>query len=567
MSNSCLSLLQNKEANQLNSAFERYYNEAFADYFSRDPNKWPVFNEPGFAAIHNFRQQRLSPHERIAGYPNGEALHAQLVGDASLSQGRMRPSGQPDEMLAFAAALSKDWENPSSVENVVTMPADPAIYGSMMGAMANPNLAYSEYAGMADQLEKHVIRQIATHVGYDPEQSTGLFTQGGTFCNLYGYLLGLRKSLPTAIHHGMQSVPDYRIINSQGGHYSNMTNLSLLGVDIKEKTIRIKVTDSHDIDFDDLERQMRACFAVKCLIPTIMITMGTTDTFAVDKIKPVYDLRERLCEEYQVPVKPHLHVDAAVGWSMIFFLDYDFKRNPLAINEVTLAGIERTVARVRELKYADSFTVDFHKWGYVPYTSSLVMIKNKDDMKALENEPENFSYFEHDLQGQTHLQSTIECSRGAVGVFGAYAAMKYMGIEGYQIILAHCLQNANYFRSQLLELGNVKLMVPENQGPSVGFRLYNPEWVNDVNAEFANEQQCMSNEAYMAMLARNSKWHRQIFKQRGKVGLYTNWVEFISRSAYNPYGKYSYIPGEKAVFMNPATGRTQIDTFVSRLMG
>jgi len=49
-------------------------------------------------------------------------------------------------------------------------------------------------------------------------------------------------------------------------------------------------------------------------------------------------------------------------------------------------------------------------------------------MKALENSPENFCYFENDLQGQTHLQSTIECSRGATGVFGSYSALKYLGI-------------------------------------------------------------------------------------------------------------------------------------------
>ncbi|PSU32126.1 pyridoxal phosphate-dependent decarboxylase family protein [Photobacterium lutimaris] len=562
MPDTCLSLLHDSEANQLSSLFQRHYDAAFADYFSRDPAKWPIFSEPGLKSIHDFRQQRLNPNERIAAYPNGLALQQHLAGHATIAQQRQIPDGTPDEMLTFAAALSKDWENPSSVENVVTMPCDPAIYGSMMGAMANPNLAYSEYAGMADQLEKYVIRQIANQVGYDPEQSTGIFTQGGTFCNLYGYLLGLRKSLPMALQHGMGRVPDFRIINSQGGHYSNMTNLSLLGVDIKDKTIRIKVTDSHDMDYEDLERQLRACFAVNCRVPTIMVTMGTTDTFAVDRIKPVYELRNRLCEEYEVEVKPHIHVDAAVGWSMIFFLDYDFHRNPLDINPVTLSGIERTISRVKELKYADSFTVDFHKWGYVPYTSSLVMIKNKQDMKALENEPENFSYFEHDLQGQTHLQSTIECSRGAVGVFGAYAALKYMGIEGYQTILAHCLQNANYFRHQLLKQGNVKLMAPENQGPSVGFRLYNPQWVDDVCAEFAKEQQCMTNPEYMEQLRRNSQWHRSVFKERGKVGLYTNWVEFISRSAYNPTGKYSYIPGEKAVFMNPATGRSQIDLFM-----
>jgi glutamate/tyrosine decarboxylase-like PLP-dependent enzyme len=217
-------------------------------------------------------------------------------------------------------------------------------------------------------------------------------------------------------------------------------------VDIENKTIRIQVGENNDIDLDHLERTLTACFALHHVVPTIMLTMGTTDTFGVDRVKPVVELRDRLCERFEVAVRPHIHVDAAIGWSMIFFLDYDFAANPLAINAATLAGIERNVSRFAELRYADSFTVDFQKWGYVPYTSSLVMIKEQDDLKAMENDPEHFSYFERDIQGQTHLQSTIECSRGASDLFGAYAALNYLGVEGYRTVLAHCLQNANYFR-------------------------------------------------------------------------------------------------------------------------
>lgn len=557
--------LNSAEANGVSSYFSDRYRQVMDWFFSRDPKQWPVYQDPGFQQINAFRQKHLAPAERLAAYPQGDAFFSQIESLSAINPGMHQPGSGPDPLLTFAAALSKDWENPSSVENVITMPCDPAVYGAMMCSLANPNLAYCEYAGMADHLEKTVIRQVATLAGYDPAQATGVFTQGGTFCNLYGYLLGIRKSLPEARTLGMGVDQDYRIINSQGGHYSNMTNLSLLGVDIRHKTIRIKVTQSNDIDLVDLERQMRACFDVHCKIPAIMLTLGTTDTFGVDRIKPVYELRNRLCEEYDITVKPHIHADAAVGWSMLFFLDYDFARNPLEINESTLAGIRHNVERFREVKYADSFTVDFQKWGYVPYTSSLVMIKNRDDMHALENDPENFSYFEHDLQGQTHLQSTIECSRGAAGMFGAFSALQHMGIEGYQIILAHCLQNANYFRHQLQQLGNVKLMVPENQGPSVGFKLYDPNGVQDPEAEFLLEQSCMTNPEAMERMKRNSHYHRENFVQRGKFGLYTNWVEFIARSSYNAKGAYAYIPGEKAVFMNPATGREQIDQFIQRM--
>lgn len=253
--------------------------------------------------------------------------------------------------------------------------------------------------GMAEELERVVVRQIANLVGYDPQQATGVFTQGGTFCNLYEYLFGIRKALPQSKNLGLEYGQDYRMINSQGGHYSNTTNLSLLGVNISRKTICIKLTQASNMDLED---QLSACFRLGCIVPTIMLTMGTTDTFAVDPVKPVRDLADRLARKFSI-AQPHIHVDSAVGWPLIFFLDYDFDANPLHILSKTLEGIRRNVEQFRELKYADSFTVDFQKWGYVPYTSSLVMVKDRASMKALEHDPENFSYFEKDVQGQTHL--------------------------------------------------------------------------------------------------------------------------------------------------------------------
>ena len=532
-------------------------------FFARDPQYWPCFNDPSFKGIIDFRKQNIEPAKAVAAYPDGAALHTQIKQENIIPYAYSDPQQGTDKILEFAAALSKSWENPSSVENVITMPSDPAIYGSMIGSLCNANLVHHEYSQMANELEKSVIRQIANLCGYDPQVATGIFTQGGTFCNLYGYLLGIRKSMPDTLRHGMSSSSDYRMINSQGGHYSNVTNLSILGVDIADKTIRIKITENNDIDLVDLEKQLSACLQLNCKVPTIMLTMGTTDTFGV---KPVYDLRTRLCEKYDLEIKPHIHVDSAVGWTILFFLDYDFEANPLQINSDTLSGLQKTVTYFHELKYADSFTVDFQKWGYVPYTSSLVMIKNKQDLKALENDPDNFSYFEKETEGYTHLQSTIECSRSATGAFGAYSALKHMGIQGYQVTIANCLQNANYFRHCLRQFPFIKIIAAENQGPSVGYRIYNPELVSNADEEYAYEMAIDNSTEYRERLHRNNLWHRTLFLARGKVGLFTNWVEFIAHSDYDEKERSHRIPGEKAVFMNPATTRKEIDQYISHIL-
>lgn len=546
--------------------FRQQLEEVRARYFSRNPDLWPVFRDPAMARIIDVRKSHTPPAERLGIYPDGPALLGQLRAEDHVPDDSLAP-GALHERLVFAAALSKAWEDPCSVENVVTMPCDPAIHGAMIGALANPNLVYREYSEMAEELERTVVRQIANLVGYDPEEATGIFTQGGTFCNLYGYLFGIRKTMPESLHLGLEYGQDYRMINSQGGHYSNTTNLSLLGVNLAKKTIRIQVTDDHDIDLEDLESQLTACFQLGCVVPTIMLTMGTTDTFGVDRVKPVHDLSLRLCKRFGVTTPPHIHVDAAVGWPLIFFLDYDFDANPLEIDAFTLEGLRANVDRFRELRYADSFTVDFQKWGYVPYTSSLVMVKHRDSMKALEHDPENFSYFEKDIQGQTHLQSTIECSRGAAGLFGAYSAMQYLGKRGYRIMIANGLQNANYLRQRLSETKGACVIAPKNHGPSVAFRLYDPARVKDPIAELARDKELSADPAWRRRIQQHNAYHREVFLRRGKRGLYTNWVQFATHTNYDETDKWEPIPGEKAVFFNPLTDPCHIDAFLTRLHG
>ena len=554
-------------AHAVRPGFAHAFHRLREAFFRRDPRRWPLFAQEPFAGVLAYRARAIPPPERVAHYPGGAELLERLRQLDRMPHHPRHEVAEIDPLLTFAAALSKNWENPNSVENVATMPSDPAIHGALLGTLANPNLVHSEYAEMAVELEHAVIRQIATQTGWDPALATGIFTQGGTFCNLYGYLLGIRKNLPLAREYGLEHGLDYRIINSRGGHYSNTTNLSLLGVNLRRKTIRIRITDDNDMDMADLERQLRSCFELGCVVPTIMLTMGTTDTFAVDQVQPVSELCDRLCAHYETATRPHIHVDSAVGWPLIFFLDYDFDHNPLAINDSTLAGLRRNTARFRQLRYADSFTVDFHKWGYVPYTSSLVMIRDRRDLASLEHDPENFTYFEQNTEGQTHLHSTIECSRGGVGVFAAATSLLHLGVEGHQLLVANSLQNANYFRHRLAQTPGVMVLAPGNQGPSVSFRLYDPALVADPGAEFTLEYEVTTTPDWEARVARNNHYHRQAFLRRGKHTLYTNYVLSAAHTDYDGHGRYRILPGEKAVFMNPLTEFPQIDDFIARVHG
>ncbi|NOH38528.1 aspartate aminotransferase family protein [Vibrio coralliilyticus] len=539
------------KANALSPCYVEKYNEVIRRFFSRDKRLWPLFASPEVSML----ASRNSPFST----EDYRQLEKALREREDIPDRMNAPNDAFDPLALFAAHHCKDWQDPRSVENVISTPCDPAIHGAMLATMKNPNLVYSEYAGMAVELEKMVVRQIAHLAGYDPQTAGGLFTQGGTFCNLYGYLFGLRKTFPKSKSEGVAG-RRFCMLNSESGHYSNMTNLSLLGIDLDRQVIRVRINRDNQICLDDLERQLETCFKQGTVVPTIMLTCGTTDTFAIDDIQQVRQLSERLCRKHEIVRSPHIHVDAAVGWSLLFFLDYDIQANPLSINSATLTSLRYLKKMMAGLKEADSFAVDFQKWGYAPYTSSLLMVRDKQDFEALRQEPSYFSYFESQLKQKTHLQSTIECSRGAAGVFSAYSAMQFLGKEGYQVVLAHGLQNANYLRMRLGQLPGCKVVCAGNHGPAVALRLY-PKHTPSVLHAFERELAIKNSDAAVDELIQNTLFHRNHFLKRQGQGLNTNWVESIAHTDYDFQGHCIALPGEKAVFLNPYTSRKQIDEY------
>ncbi|KNC78186.1 hypothetical protein SARC_09369 [Sphaeroforma arctica JP610] len=228
---------------------------------------------------------------------------------------------------------------------------------------------------------------IGRQVEYDPTRVAGIFTSGDTFCNLYGYLLSIRKAFRDSVHRGIPSEQDYRFIHSISGHYSNVTALSTLGTDIQGKSISIKALKDNTVDWDNLERQLDDCFRLNIKVPCILLTIGTTDTFGVDDPKKAYNIRDKMIRKYGLKDDwiPHLHCDAAVGWPMMFFNNYNLEENPIGLNIKTLEVIAQH--RLHTVFY-NVITVGDHSGG--PSVCWRMY-------KGINNHDETETAFEHDL--------------------------------------------------------------------------------------------------------------------------------------------------------------------------
>ena len=113
--------IMSASANVLNNEFEVKYQNVISDFFSRDPGKWPILNHPQIQAITEFRQTTQADVQQIGRYPKGSELFSRLADDSHIRQNVIRPGEGQDDLLVFASALCKNWENPLAVEKALNL--------------------------------------------------------------------------------------------------------------------------------------------------------------------------------------------------------------------------------------------------------------------------------------------------------------------------------------------------------------------------------------------------------------------------------------------------------------
>ncbi len=360
------------------------------------------------------------------------------------------------------------WGHPRSQINVVPNPSIASVIGVLLPLLYNPNLCSDESGRRFSEAEVRATAMAADLVGYDPRQAGGVFTFGGTGGLLYGTKIGLEKALPGTAQHGLKEPAV--ILASQQSHYSCLNVANWLGIG-QENVICVPTHLDNSVQLPALEAAARAALAGGKKIAAIVATMGSTDAFGVDNLRAIDVLRRRLAEEFALPYLPHLHADAVIGWAWSVFDDYDFLQNPLGFRGRTVRALAAVQHDIGHLPMADSIGIDFHKTGYTPYISSLVLFRDAKEFELIARQRETMPYL---YQSGNHHPGmyTLETSRGAAGPMAALANMLLFGKEGYRALLGHAVEMAEVLREQLESHPNLSVLNGDNVGPVTLFRAY-----------------------------------------------------------------------------------------------
>lgn len=363
------------------------------------------------------------------------------------------------------------WEKAETMINI-TPPANLlSIACACFTSLFNPNFAQDEPSGWLMTTELAVVKFIACLAGWDADTAGGIFTFGGKGTNLYAGKIGLTKAIRNVRHSGVGGCHAVLFTNEKA-HPCHLEAADWLGLG-RDSCVVVKTTQNGQLDLEDFEKALWDALSSGKHIACITINGGTTNEVIVDPIQKVVDIRDRAVAKFHLDYVPHIHVDSVIGWVWLMFASYDFENNPLGMTTTELMKISSMRDKIKEIRYADSFGVDFHKTGFCPYVSSCIMVRQRKDLLILGGRDET-DLREMKLGEYAPFEWSLELTRSSNGPVSAYVALKLFGKQGFQELIYRIFSNGEYIRSLLEQEENFEVINPETEGFATLFVILPP---------------------------------------------------------------------------------------------
>ena len=278
-----------------------------------------------------------------------------------------------------------------------------AILGDLLAVMLNNSMATYKIAGLQVGVEKEIIKQVNTLIGY-PKGCGGTFPTGGSMSNFMSLIMARDKKDKEIRNKGIQG----KLIayTSENAHYSIAKNASFAGIG-KENVRYIKSNEKGQMDIVCFKKQVEEDLA-KGLSPFyVNATAGTTVLCAFDNISELTPI----CQRHNI----WLHLDGAFGGSVIFSLKHKH----------LVDGIPKT----------DSFCFSAHKTIGAPLSTSVLVVKEKKDLYNSFNNDANYLY-QTDDSNYNLGQTSFECGRRN-NALKFWTLWKAIGTDGIAKIIDH----------------------------------------------------------------------------------------------------------------------------------
>jgi glutamate/tyrosine decarboxylase-like PLP-dependent enzyme len=309
----------------------------------------------------------------------GEALAVLREAFATLPEGAEKPAADISGVLRETAERLSDnypYFHPLYAGQMLKPPHPVARLAYALAMTLNPNNHALDGGRASSAMEREAVAEIAAMFGW--QTHLGHLCGGGTMANLEG--LWIAREL----------APGKRIAASSQAHYTHSRLSGVLGVGFDA----VPCDRRGRMDLAALEALLRGGE-----IGTVVATMGTTATGAVDPLPALLELRDRYGFR--------LHADAAYGGYFVLV-------------ENLAAEARAAFDRIGE---ADSIVIDPHKHGLQPYGCGCVLFRDPTVGRFYKHDSPYTYFSSPDL----HLgEISLECSRPGASAVALWATHRLL---------------------------------------------------------------------------------------------------------------------------------------------
>jgi len=289
----------------------------------------------------------------------------------------------------------------------------------------NQSMDSWDQAPVATEIEVEVINHLCKLFGYD-NKSDGVFTSGGSQSNQTAIILARDCFCNRQLNYDVKKYGisekclKLRMYTSEISHFSMEKSAHILGLGY-QSVVKVPVDKNKRMDLAKLEKLIEEDKKAGNIPFLIVATIGTTDFGSIDNISAL----NKIAREN----KMWLHADAAYGSGVIMSDKYS--------------------KLVSDLKLCDSITVDFHKMFVMPISCSALLIKNKEDFKALTIHADYLNREEDEEDGYTNLVDKSLQTTRRFDALKVWISFQMRGKEGWSKIINTSIENAAYLYVQL----------------------------------------------------------------------------------------------------------------------
>lgn len=321
--------------------------------------------------------------------------------------------------------------------------AGPRYWGFVVGGVTPAALAGDWLTSVFDQntqttqgngdisaiLEIQTIRLMTELLGL-PETFNGGFVTGATMSNFTGLAVGRQwGGVQLGKDIARDGMTGELVVLSATPHSSVIKSLSMLGFG-SNNIVKVKnLAGREAIDLNDLEQNLIRLEGKSVILSC---SAGTVNTVDFDDLAAIVSLKTRY--------KFWMHVDAAFGGFAACSEHYKH----------LVAGWE----------FADSITIDCHKWMNLPYDSAVFLVQKEHQLLQLQTfQNSNAPYLGNLIEDFSYLNFLPENSRRFRALPAWFSLMAY-GKDGFRWIVENNITCANSFGDYLNKSPDFVLIAP-----------------------------------------------------------------------------------------------------------